>query len=229
MHVNAWYKVTPQGALLQAILKRNPQKARHTRTKAYKEQQARLKQDGAVVASSPPSGQENGAIDPPSEDAAALAEVEIWEISSDGEGSSPSLSPQGWLVVQKKPAHELFCHLFALLSCSMSLLEYYVFFSARLVKTHQVKIAQKSQKSRQILQQKKAPKMWFELILGHSLCSPFTLVTSQGGHEEVAVAPSVAFGGVKPSVQLWCWNVDMEHINPVVQRGFEYYSYGYVV
>lgn len=88
--------------MLQAILRRNPQKARHTCTKAYKEQQARLKQDVAVLASSPPSGQEHPAIDPPSrEDVTALAEVEIWEISSDGEGSSPSLSPQGWLVVQK--------------------------------------------------------------------------------------------------------------------------------
>lgn len=82
-------------------MKKNPLKARHTCTKAYKEQQARLKQANADAASTS-SGQEVAKIHPPSEDVEALAAVEIWEICSDGESISPSSSPQGWLVVQKK-------------------------------------------------------------------------------------------------------------------------------
>lgn len=84
------HEVTTAAAQLQAVLEKNPKKARHTCTKAYREQQERQKaQESEGWSAKACSKQPQATSGPPVSE--ALAQVECWEISaSDDEFASPS-------------------------------------------------------------------------------------------------------------------------------------------
>lgn len=77
--------MTQAAAQLQAVLQKNPKKARHTCTKAYREQQKA--QEGGTAKACPRQPQATSGP----QVSEALANVECWEISaSDDEGASPT-------------------------------------------------------------------------------------------------------------------------------------------